>query len=136
MPTVIRAFDDRNVAQRAVDRLAQSGFDRQDIHVEQRTPSHGTTSAQEGREDGGWFSSFLRDLFGTEDQANTGHAHTYDEAVRRGSSVVVVEAGDSQQAERAASLLDELGAVDVDERARQWRADGWTDGAPVNRPMP
>jgi uncharacterized protein (TIGR02271 family) len=56
---------------------------------------------------------------------DAGHASTYDEAVRRGSAVVVVDAHGEEQADHAASLLQELGAVDVDERSKQWRADGW-----------
>lgn len=135
MHTVIGAFDDRAQAQRAVDRLVQSGIDREDVHIEQQDGGgQSGTSNWDGQEReiaadkkggiGGFFSS----LFGMEDNANTGHAHTYDEAVRRGSSVVVVDADNDQQAEQAATLLQELGAVDVDERAQQWRAQGWTGG--------
>jgi len=122
MLRVIGAFDDGDRARRAVDRLLQSGFDRQDVHVEQHDPSDERSTTHERGAAG--ISGFFARLLGGEDQANTGHAHTYEEAVRRGSCVVVVDAQDERQADEAASCLHELGAVDVDERAVQWRSDG------------
>lgn len=126
MQTVIGAFDDRKQAQGALDRLLQSGFRASDVHIEQQDPgsSRAANDAPQSEERRGFFAS----LFGTEDQANTGHAHTYDEAVRRGSAVVVVDAQDEAQADRACELLHDAGAVDVDERSRQWRSEGWTGG--------
>ena len=126
MHTVIGAFDDRTQAQRALDRLVQSGIDPGNVHIEQQEPQAGGAPQREAKvEDQGSRRGFFASLFGMEDQANTGHAHTYDEAVRRGSSVVVVDAQDEAQAELACGLLHEAGAVDVDERAQQWQASGW-----------
>jgi uncharacterized protein (TIGR02271 family) len=126
--TVIGAFDDRNAAQRAVDRLVQSGFPRHDVHLE-----HG--SAAQGSAAGG-NAGFFPGLFemdhdeGRVRNAQHGvHAHTYDEAVRRGSAVVVVDTHAEADADRASSLLHEAGAIDVDERAKQWRAEGWNPPA-------
>lgn len=138
MQTVIGAFDDRTAAQRAVDRLVQAGIDRQDVHLEQRDPSL-ESGAQPQRQSGHGSSGiggFFSSLFGSEDQANTGHAHTYDEAVRRGSTVVVVDADNEQQADQACEILHELGAVDVDERSQQWRSEGWTGGAATGAAIP
>jgi stress response protein YsnF len=122
--TVIGAFDEPTVAQRAVDRLVQNGFDPGDIHVQHR---QGVGTA--GAESDGFFNHLLsangpqgRSL---QQDPYARHAHTYDEAVRRGSAVVVVDALGEQRAEEASALLHELGAVDVDERSRQWQAEGW-----------
>jgi hypothetical protein len=53
------------------------------------------------------------------------HAHYYSESVRRGDVVVMVRAtGD--RAERACDILDDHGAVDVDQRVREWQNRGWT----------
>ena len=119
MQTIIGAFDDRAQAERAVEALLQRGFSREDVHVERQEAVQDT-----GEREGG-IAGFFASLFGDEDSTRY-HADTYDEAVRRGSSVVVVDARDEQQAEQAAACLHELGAFDVDERARQWRSEGWT----------
>jgi uncharacterized protein (TIGR02271 family) len=129
MQTVIGAFDDTATAQRAVEQLVQSGFDREDVHVQQSAGSS-TTQATTTESSGSKSSSkgFFASLFGMDDAADhphAQHASTYDEAVNRGSAVVVVDAQDEQQADRACELLHKLGAVDVDERSQQWRADGW-----------
>ncbi|TFZ05499.1 DUF2382 domain-containing protein [Ramlibacter henchirensis] len=129
--TVIGAFDDSMTAQRAVERLTQAGFDRDDVHLQYEQGSEAVRQQPERTEkkSGGFFAS----LFGMDDAEErreqqspyAQHAYTYDEAVRRGSAVVVVDANDERQADQACSLLHELGAVDVDERSRQWRAEGW-----------
>jgi stress response protein YsnF len=118
MQTIIGAFDDRAQAERAVESLLQRGFSREEVHVERQEAAQNT-----GTREGG-IAGFFASLFGDED-ATRYHADTYDEAVRRGSSVVVVDARDEQQAEQAAACLHELGAFDVDERTRQWRSEGW-----------
>lgn len=52
------------------------------------------------------------------------HAEYYAEGVRRGGVLVTVRTTDAL-ADRAADILDNAGAVDVDERATQWRTSGW-----------
>jgi uncharacterized protein (TIGR02271 family) len=144
--TVIGAFDDTATAQRAVERLTQAGFPREDVHLQHEqgsgdltgqtslssTPStsstSSTTSIQQPKK-GGFFAT----LFGMGDYDDdtarqspyAEQAYTYDEAVRRGSAVVVVDVDSETEADKASSLLHEAGAVDVDERSRQWRAEGW-----------
>jgi len=144
MQTIIGAFDDTATAQRAVERLVQSGFDRDDVHVEQQqggqmqqgglqneTRQQGANWDGQEREVGADRRGFFAKLFGMDDDDNlqqnqyASHAYTYDEAVRRGSAVVVVDAQDDTQADRASALLHECGAVDVDERSQTWRAEGW-----------
>ena len=54
-------------------------------------------------------------------------AETYAEGVRRGGTLVTVRA-DGDLAERVVALMRRGGAVDLDERAEGWRAQGWTGG--------
>jgi hypothetical protein len=54
-------------------------------------------------------------------------AETYAEGVRRGGTLVTVRA-DEARADRITAILDENGAIDLDERAQGWRAEGWTGG--------
>ncbi|MBA2672696.1 YsnF/AvaK domain-containing protein [Ramlibacter sp.] len=133
MHTVISVFDDRTAAQRALDSLVTEGFDRDDLHIEQNTADTGTTTPtlnsdgteRPDRGSASNFGHFFASLFGQDEPRHSG---TYSEAVRRGSSVLVVDARDDAQAERAASLLHSLGAINVDERAQEWRASGWKSG--------
>jgi stress response protein YsnF len=159
MHTVIGAFDDASAARNAVERLIQSGFDRDDIHVQepQAQQAPGQASQHEAGErphqmvngvqddlvhvSNTWDGprqakpaergTFFARLFGADDQVDNRqesphaeHARTYEEAVRRGGTVVVVDAPDEAQADRASSVLHECGAIDVDERSRQWNAEG------------
>ena len=127
MHTVISAFNDTKTAQRAVERLVAAGFARDDVHL-QEPPTDDADYAQDAelgertmhsaeREvafDRGVLASyghFFTSLFGLDHPA--GHADTYTEAVRRGKSVVVVDAPDDQQAGRASSLMRELGGGDL-----------------------
>jgi len=136
--TVIGAFDDTASAQRAMDRLVQAGFRQDDVHLEHQAGEPQAPQPETRKKSGGFFAS----LFGSDepDEGRTAqqgpygdHAHVYDEAVRRGSAVVVVDAHDERQADQASALLHESGAVDVDERAKQWRAQGWQPpGTPEN----
>ena len=52
-------------------------------------------------------------------------AEYYAESVRRGGALVTVRADDSR-ADRAADIMREHGAVDIEQRAEQWRERGWT----------
>ncbi|TFZ01322.1 hypothetical protein [Ramlibacter rhizophilus] len=131
MQAVIGAFDQRADAQRALDRLVEAGIARSDIHLEQHEAelASGNRGLDESAPRRKGIAGFLASIFTSEDQANTGHAHTYEEAARRGSTVLVVHARDERQAELAASVLHESDAVDVDERSRQWAAEGWSGSA-------
>jgi len=119
MQTIVGAFDDCARAERAVEAILQRGFNSDDVHVERKD------AVQDKHDREGGIGGFFPRLFGDDDSTRH-HADTYDEAVRRGNSVVVVDASDELQAEQAAACLHEFGAIDVDERARQWRAEGWT----------
>lgn len=52
-------------------------------------------------------------------------AEYYAESVRRGGALVTVRADDTR-AERAAEIMREHGAIDIERRAEQWRQRGWT----------
>ena len=52
-------------------------------------------------------------------------AEYYAEAVRRGGALVTVRADDAR-AERAAAIMRDHGAVDIERRAQRWRERGWT----------
>lgn len=54
-------------------------------------------------------------------------AETYAEGIRRGGTLVTVQA-DGDVADRVIALMQRGGAIDLDERAEGWRSQGWTGG--------
>ena len=53
-------------------------------------------------------------------------ARLYTEGIRRGGTLVAVRATEDQ-AQRAASILDEHNPIDIERRSVEWRGDGWTE---------
>lgn len=132
MQTLISLFDNRGSAHRAVDRLVQQGFTREDVHIHEAAEMRRATREDEGVEeladhtmhsaereiamDRGMLESlghFFVSLFGQDDGSRA--AGAYGEHVGRGHSVVVVSARNDAEAEAAAVTLHECGAVDVDD---------------------
>jgi len=133
--TVVGVFDTYAHAERAVNDLTSAGYARDRIELTANEPSTATATAQSGARDtarhdetlGERISHFFSSLFGGHDDRED--ASYYSEAVRRGSAVVTVHAASEDEAERAADLLNASGAVDIDERAQQWRENGWSGGS-------
>ena len=138
--TVIAVFDTPAQAQKAADSLTGHGFGSAAVHV--GAPSAGAADphaneplpaavAIEGGPGTGLMHR-LSVLFGVDDEPHIGH---YTEAVRRGSSVVQVEAVDETQAATARDALLALGAVNIDDRVDTWRQAGWDgDGSDADAP--
>lgn len=129
--TVIGVFDSAAEAQRAVDQLVSNGFSRDNIDLSAQTDSdysdsstYTDSSTRTDRDDdhNGGIGGFFSSLFGGDDDDTT---RKYTSVAERGS-VVTVHAQSSDEAERAADLLDDYGAVDIDERAAQYGAYGST----------
>jgi stress response protein YsnF len=119
MLTVLGAFDDHAQAQRAVQQLVQRGFTPENIHIERGETVTEAADSTSGSGDG-----FFSHLFGASHKHQE-HAELWHEVSRRGTSVVLVDAVDDTQAEKAVECLHGLGAIDVDERGNQLRAAGW-----------
>lgn len=135
MKTVAGVFDDFQTALRAVDHLLQAGFQRPDVHMQEGATGDARREAEEGKGMLASLGDFFSNLFGRGPDADphdpSGH---YAEAVRRGSSVVMANAASDEQVDQAAKIMQELGAVDINQRAEQWRQSGWTGY--TNSPTP
>ncbi|QMU27921.1 YsnF/AvaK domain-containing protein [Adhaeribacter radiodurans] len=147
--TVIGIFDNSTEAQQALQQLISSGIsqDRIDISTPGATGNSSTdystgstTSSYSGsttsgyntdRDDDDSVSNFFRNLFGSDDDDNV---RTYSEVGRRGS-IITVHAQSATEAESAARILDQYGAVDVDERSQQYRTNT-TDTANTTGSIP
>ena len=133
MQTVLGTFDDPRTAQTAVDQLLTKGFRRSSVHLQSAAQSDNpsTTSASNT----GVMASvgnFFSRLFESDDKT---HAGTYSEAVRRGSTVVAVDANSDAEVATAQSLMRELGSVNIDDRAAQWKNQGWRGFDPDAQPV-
>jgi hypothetical protein len=60
-------------------------------------------------------------------------ANYYAEGVRRGGTLVTVSAEDNM-ADRAYSIMQQNGAINVRERGESWRGEGWTNFDPAGEP--
>jgi uncharacterized protein (TIGR02271 family) len=53
-------------------------------------------------------------------------AHYYAEGVRRGGTLITVHARTDDMADCAAQVMKRHGAADIEERAEQWKEQGWS----------
>lgn len=124
--TVIGFFDNPTEAQRAVERLQTLGISRDRIDVSNNTAgstgvADSRTTDRSDRDSESGITRFFKNLFGSDDD----EADRYRHVAERSSSIVTVHARSQEEAGQAADLLDECGAVDVNERAAQY---GYTAG--------
>ncbi|AMR28034.1 hypothetical protein A0257_13665 [Hymenobacter psoromatis] len=105
--TVVGIFNTAAEAQQAVQKLEQAGFKLDFVDVAHREAANQGMGRTSDDSIGGFFSS----LFGGDD---TSDARNYTEAAKKGSSVVTVHVDSTDQSQRAARILDDAGAVDVD----------------------
>lgn len=73
------------------------------------------------------FTDFFNNLFGGSDNTERDR---YSHVASRSGAVVTVHANSREEAEHAANILDECGAVDVDEKASQY---GYSDAQGLGR---
>ena len=80
-----------------------------------------STYVDKSKEDTGGIGGFFASLFGMDDDDETRRRRDNYTTVAARHSVVTVHTVDAEEAERAADILDDAGAIDVDERAEQYR---------------
>jgi len=117
--TVIGFFDDAAAAQRAVQQLVSNGFDRDRIDVSSGNRSGMTSTSSdtsEHRDHENGITRFFKNLFGDNDD----EAERYSRVGMRSNSIVTVHSQSSEEAERAADLLDDYGAINVNDRASEY----------------
>lgn len=118
--TVLGVFDDYSTAEQVAQDLTNAGIERSSIDVRSNFRTGAAGRGYESREHEGGISGFFHRLFGSE-QSDAGH---YDEAVRRGNSVVCVT-GTPDQIEHAVEIMNAAGAIDIDRRVERYRETGY-----------
>lgn len=114
--TVIGFFENTSDAQRAVEKLQSAGISRDRVDISSGSVNSGSGNVSNDRESENGITRFFKSLFGDDSDDDVNRYSS----VARNSTTVTVHAQSSEEAERAADLLDEYGAVNVDERASQY----------------
>jgi uncharacterized protein (TIGR02271 family) len=129
--TVVGMFDNSTEAQQAVAALVSQGISRDRIDVSGNTDSsyssgtessHSSSDRSDSHDHENGITRFFKNLFGDSDD----DADKYSRVASRSQSIVTVHAQSNDEAERAADILDDNGAVDVDEKATQYGYSGGT----------
>jgi hypothetical protein len=129
--TITAFFDNRGDADEAVRRLQSEGFPRDSVRLMagHERDNEGDVNPDNFRatydaNEGMSFWDALKDLFLPQEDR-----HAYAEGLRRGGYLVSVQTRDANHA-RALDILDDEGTIDIDERAQEWRREGWTGYSP------
>lgn len=116
--TVVGLFENEADARQAAERLEAAGISRSNVDVS-RSDKYTQGVAQE-KDDDNAVTRFFKNLFGDNDDADR-----YSRVSKSGSySIVTVHAQSGDEAERAADLLDDCGAMNVDEKSEQYNREG------------
>ena len=108
--TVVGIFYKTSGAQNAVDVLVKNGFDRSNIDMSAGNMAavNSPNSQEESRDEGG-ISGFFKNLFGDDTETS----NLYHNYAAKSEAIVTVYATSASEAEKAADILDDNGAVDL-----------------------
>lgn len=125
--TLAAVFESYGEANEASSKLQTFGVDKQSIQLNGASSAPIDTSARSRTVDDdepGAISRFFSSMFGDDDKSN---ASTYSEAAQRGHVVLTVAVVNEDDVDDISDILNDCGAIDVDEREQQWKAaDGQT----------
>jgi stress response protein YsnF len=120
--TLVAVFDRPGDARAALEALLSNGFSRGEARLGTADELETQSSTRESTTQQMSLPEKIAHFFGLDDDNTTG---TYSEAMRRGSSVVVVDVRSADESERAASILDRFNPIDMDQRESEWESSGW-----------
>jgi len=140
--TFVAVFDNYGDAQDAKIDLVSMGIRNSDVRITANEAAgmpleHVRAPSGEDADDASFgqrVAHFFRSVFGSDDSED--HVEHYSEAVRRGSCVLtVVVEGDFAQADEVSDILRRHDAIDIEDRAEQWRGRGWAGYDPAAEPL-
>jgi stress response protein YsnF len=119
--TMITAFfDRRDDAETAVARLTAAGIPRGRVQMTSGAREDAALGSSSSGEERGFFETLGDSFFPDEDR------HVYAEGLSRGGVLVTVRDVPDDLYDTVLDVLDDEGAVDVEDRAESWRTEGWT----------
>ena len=135
--TIVGIFDNYTQAQAAVKALSNAGVKQGSINIARNegtgkgyTRYGGANSKDYNTSEsiGDSIMDFFSDLFGTnndDDLSVTEETNLYAESVRRGSVIVTANVPENM-VDKAADIFNNNGAVDINQRAAQYRQAGYS----------
>jgi len=119
--TIVGLFDNKSEAQRVVQDITQMGIPKSETTILENPTLTSTGTTSQSQEEPGFWESFKQAFgFGVPEHEGA----YYAEGVRRGGTLVSVKA-DDRLADRVIDVMADHGAVDIDQRATEWRQSGW-----------
>jgi stress response protein YsnF len=122
--TVIGLFDDRDDARGAMEELIRKGFVKENVDLSNRRVSAAETG--KNRTDtgdnagiGDRISNFFSSLFSDDETTARNYTHAAEDA----EAILTVHADSDERAELAQEILDDNGAVDVNEHDASYRTN-------------
>lgn len=118
MQTITAIYDSEDDARQAQQRLIAFGLPQEDVRIV------GQPSAASNEADGhkGLWET-IKDFFMPDDDDR----EMYSEGLRRGGYLLTARVAE-EQCPAAVQVLEQTNVVDLDERTKQWRAEGWSGG--------
>jgi len=113
---VVAVFDGYDEAQSTVNELLSSGFNMNEIRLNEGDALPAATKRKTAPQ--GSVKGFFQNLFGTERKEED--IRLYDEAVRHGNYVVTAIAEDDSKSELVSEVMSHHHPLDIDERASEW----------------
>ena len=111
--TVAAIFESELQANQARSELISLGIPSGDIFVRNDTGQAQRASSTEDADEGTGIAGFFKRLFGFDDEDD--RTTYYSRAIGEGRYLVAVDASTDDQAERAADMMQRLGALDIDD---------------------
>jgi len=116
--TITAIYDSESEAQDARAQLLNHGLVDADVSIVSQQLTSTRVGKDAGEEKGVWES--IKEFFVGDDDRSM-----YSEGMRRGGSLLTARVTEDLSDE-AIAVLEATNAVDLDQRAEQWRAEGWT----------
>jgi len=115
--TLTALFNTKADAERAVDRLVAAGIPQSSVRLLPGYENDGDLGRTEAHT--GFFQS-LRDFFIPDEDR-----YSYAEGLSRGGYLITVSNVSQTYYDQALDILDDEGAIDLDEQEQSWRSEGW-----------
>jgi hypothetical protein len=123
--TIVGVFNDYGKAEQAARELVEQGIPRESVHVQSSNKTAAGRSEYQTDENDGGIRGFFHRVFGGDDE---NECSRYCQAVEGGRSVVIVNAPD-QQIDRAVAVLNQYGAVGIDDDPSDYTGSTYTDAS-------
>jgi uncharacterized protein (TIGR02271 family) len=128
--TVVGIFDDISDARQAMEQLVKGGFIKEDVDISQGKVSESVARAVTDDNDtvrdndaGDSIGNFFKHLFGQDDARST----QYAEIARQANGILTVQADSQERAQKAAEIMDNNNAIDIENRSAQYQNTARTD---------